>query len=144
MARKHTVLKKRMSLRGNIKFLRAVCHGEEICSSLWFPRLLGHWGVCYLHSSFFLQLFNDFINTWHASLYRGMLYRSTFCYRSLTHKMAADLRSWFLLLQFCISMYQLFQLVLIWSSFKANVSSICISISGLLGCSSIYRKISNL
>lgn len=114
----HTVLKKRMSWQGNIQSWRSVRHGEETYSpeeayvmarkhsSLWISRLLGHWGVCYLHSSFFLQLFNDFINTWHASLYRGMLYRSTFCYRSLTHKMAADLRSWFLLLQFCISMYQ--------------------------------------
>lgn len=126
MARKHTVLKKRMSWRGNIQFW-SVRHGEETYSfeeayviarkhkvlkscmswrgNMQFsvvPQTTGSLrGVL-----FFLQLFNDFINTWHASLYRGMLYRSTFCYRSLTHKMAADLRSWFLLLQFCISMYQ--------------------------------------
>lgn len=87
----HTVLKKRMSWQGNIQSWRSVRHGEETYSpeeayvmarkhsSLWISRLLGHWGVCYLHWSFFLQLFNDFINTWHASLYRDMLHRSTFC-----------------------------------------------------------------
>lgn len=89
MARKHTVLKKRMSWRGNIQFW-SVRHGEETYSfeeayviarkhkvlkscmswrgNMQFsvvPQTTGSLrGVL-----FFLQLFNDFINTWHASLY---------------------------------------------------------------------------
>lgn len=81
---------------------RQLFNGEETFSSLWYPD---YWSVCYLQSSFFCNSmahgywyvkFFDFINTGPGSLYKDMLHQRTYRKCSLTHKMAADLKSGFL------------------------------------------------